>query len=267
VLICHFPERRPRSYFYADRYSYLIYNSRYTAIWVEKKWKILPHQHIYPPVDMEVADGGVPTRKTILSVARFEPEGTKRQLEMIEVFLRLNQKWPGLVKGWSFILAGGSGPDNPYLAKLEKIIRGHPGQNIELKVNLPVEELKLLYQQSTLFWHLCGLDHEDPSETEHFWMTTVEAMQNRLVPLVYDGGGLPEIVDHGMNGFRVSSKAELLKYTMILLGDQALIERLGASAQKKAQIYTRAKFEARVRDFFDAILKTYVSGRETRPFE
>jgi hypothetical protein len=70
-----------------------------------------------------------------------------------------------------------------------------------------------------------------------------------------------------MNGFRVSSKAELLKYTMILLGDQALIERLGASAQKKAQIYTRAKFEARVRDFFDAILKTYVSGRETRPFE
>ena len=267
VLICHFPERRPRSYFYADRYSYLIYNSRYTALWVEKKWKILPHQHIYPPVDMEAADGGVPKRKAILSVARFEPEGTKRQLEMIEVFLRLNQKWPGLVKGWSFILAGGSGPDNPYLAKLEKIIRGHPGQNIELKVNLPVEELKLLYQQSTLFWHLCGLDHEDPSETEHFGMTTVEAMQNRLVPLVYDGGGLPEIVDHGMNGFRVSSKAELLKYTMTLLGDQALIERLGASAQKKAQIYTRAKFEARVRDFFDDVLKTYVSGRETRPFE
>jgi glycosyltransferase involved in cell wall biosynthesis len=267
VLICHFPERRPRSYFYADRYSYLIYNSRYTALWVEKKWKVSPHQHIYPPVDMEGGDGGVPKRKTILSVARFEPEGTKRQLEMIEAFLRLNQKWPGLVRGWSFILAGGSSPDNPYLARLEKMISGHPGKNIELKVNLPVEELRRFYREAALFWHLCGLGHEDPSEIEHFGMTTVEAMQNRAVPIVYDGGGLREIVDHGVNGFRVTSKADLLRYTISLLKDQALIEKLSDAAQKKAQLYTRAEFETRVRAFFDDILKTYVSGQEIRPFE
>jgi glycosyltransferase involved in cell wall biosynthesis len=41
-------------------------------------------------------------------------------------------------------------------------------------------------------------------------MTVVEAMQNEAVPIVYDGGGLPEIVDHGINGFRVKSTAELL---------------------------------------------------------
>ncbi|HLP59740.1 MAG TPA: hypothetical protein VK186_12950, partial [Candidatus Deferrimicrobium sp.] len=27
ALICHFPERRPKSYFYADRYTHVIYNS------------------------------------------------------------------------------------------------------------------------------------------------------------------------------------------------------------------------------------------------
>jgi hypothetical protein len=54
LIICHFPERRPKSYFYVDRYSYVVYNSQYTAEWIEKKWGLTPHRHIYPPVDMEV---------------------------------------------------------------------------------------------------------------------------------------------------------------------------------------------------------------------
>jgi glycosyltransferase involved in cell wall biosynthesis len=265
VLVCHFPERRPKAYFYADRYSRLICNSRYTAEWIEKKWKVSPHQHIYPPVDMEQEKAGLAKKKYILSVARFEPEGTKRQLEMAESFLRLNQKWPEVAQDWTFILAGGSSPDNPYLARLEKIISGHPGQNIELKVNLNVEDLKRLYREATLFWHLCGLNHEDPAEIEHFGMTAVEAMQNGAVPIVYDGGGLPEIVDDGVNGFRVRSKAELLKYSMLLFRDQNVVQELSAAAQKKAQAFTRDVFEARVRTFFDDLLRTYISGGEIPP--
>ena len=267
VLVCHFPERRPKTYFYADQYTRVICNSRYTAEWIEKKWKLSPHSHIYPPVDMETKGGELPKKKIILSVARFEVEGRKRQQEMIEAFLKINQKWPELVRGWKFILVGGSNPNNPYLARLEKIISRNPGQNIELKVNIPVQDLKRLYQEATLFWHLCGLKQEDPSEVEHFGMTTVEAMQNKMVPLVYDGGGLKEIVDHGVNGFRVRSTAELLKYSMKLFRDQHLIQKLSASAQKKAQAYTRAKFEERVKTFFDGLLKTYGSLDETCPVD
>jgi glycosyltransferase involved in cell wall biosynthesis len=257
VLVCHFPERRPRSYFYADQYTFTITNSRYTAEWVEAKWKYRPHLQIYPPVDMDGAEAEPPRKKIILSVARFEPEGTKRQLEMLQAFRKLGREWPEILFGWRLVLAGGSSPDNGYLAELERLAARRPGAKIELRVNIPLAELKTLYRESTLFWHLCGLTHDDPSEIEHFGMTTVEAMQNRLVPLVYDGGGLPEIVDHGVNGFRVRSKAELLDHSIKLLRDPGLVRRLGEAAAEKSRTYTRARFEDRVRSFFCAILKEY----------
>ena len=260
VLICHFPERRPQSYFYADQYTDVIFNSRYTAEWIEKKWKFTPHRLIYPPVDMDAGESEFPKKKNILSVARFEPEGTKRQREMIEAFMKLNREWPEIVKDWKFILAGGSHPNNPYLSQLKEMIAKNPDQNIELKINIPVAGLKSLYQESTLFWHLCGLRHEDPAEIEHFGMTTVEAMQNKVVPIVYDGGGLREIVDHGLNGFRVQSTAELLECSMALFRDQTLVQKLSQSAQEKAQTYDRKKFEARVKAFFDESLSQITSA-------
>jgi glycosyltransferase involved in cell wall biosynthesis len=260
VFICHFPERRPQSYFYADQYTSVVYNSRYTAEWIRRKWKFTPHQLIYPPVDMESGENEIRKKKIILSVARFEPEGHKRQWEMIEAFMKLGREWPDIVGDWTFILAGGSPPENRYLSKLGELLANHPGRNIELKINLPLAELKILYRESTLFWHMCGLNHDDPGEIEHFGMTTVEAMQNRMVPLVYDGGGLREIIDHGRNGFRVKSITELLGYTLKLIRNTPLVEKLGRAAHEKAQMFTRAKFEATVRDFFDHILDRMTSS-------
>jgi len=255
VMICHFPERRPADYFYADRYAAVVYNSLYTASWIRKKWKLEPHRLIYPPVDMETGESGSPKKNIILSVARFEPEGNKRQREMIETFLKLSREWPEIVRGWTFVLVGGSPPDNAYLSRLEMIIANNPAGKVELKVNLPADELKSLYRDAALFWHVCGLTHEDPGEIEHFGMTTVEAMQNRLVPLVYDGGGLREIVDHGVNGFLISSKADLLDFTVKLIRDPRLVEELGRAAREKAQSYTRDKFENRVREYFGELLE------------
>ena len=257
VLVCHFPERRRRSYFYSDRYTYTITNSLYTAGWVEARWKYRPHLQIYPPVDVDGAGDGPPKKKIILSVARFEPEGTKRQREMAQAFLKLGREWPEILQDWKLVLAGGSSPGNAYLAGLEQLTGGRTGANIELRVNIPLSELKSLYRESTLFWHLCGLTQDDPSEVEHFGMTTVEAMQSRLVPLVYDGGGLREIVDDGRNGFRVRSKAELLDRTILLLRNPGLVSRLSEAAAEKARLYTRPRFEERVRDFFGGVLKQY----------
>jgi glycosyltransferase involved in cell wall biosynthesis len=94
-------------------------------------------------------------------------------------------------------------------------------------------------------------------------MTTVEAMQNGLVPVVYDGGGLREIVDHGLNGFRVRSTAELLDFTVSLVRDPGLVGRLSAAAAEKAKEYSRAKFEERVRSFFGRLLEEYTLQTRT----
>jgi len=260
VMICHFPERRPQSYFYADQYTSVVYNSLYTAAWIEKKWKLTPHRHLYPPVDMDAGNGDIPKKKIILSVARFEPEGFKRQREMIAAFLKLHREWPESVHGWRFILAGGSAPNNRYLSQLERMIAEYPGSPVELKTNCSAVELKSLYRESAIFWHLCGWKQEDPGETEHFGMTTVEAMQNGLVPIVYDGGGLREIVDHGVNGFRVRSPAELIDYSLKLFGDPKIVEKLGRSAREKSQEFTRDKFEARVKNLFTEILNSMTAS-------
>ena len=256
VLVCHFPERRPKTYFYADQYTHILHNSQYTAEWIKKKWDLTPHEHVYPPVDMEPGRQKMQKKKTIISVARFEVEGTKRQKEMMETFLKLKNEYPKVTEEWAFKLVGGSDTKNPYLQRLKKIVDQNPDKNIQLKVNIPLEELKSLYQESTLFWHLCGLTHTDPSEIEHFGMTAVEAMQNMVVPVVYDGGGLREIVDHGINGFRVKSKAELLHYSLELFQDKKLVQNLGENAQKKSQEFSRLKFEERIHAFFNRLLRS-----------
>jgi glycosyltransferase involved in cell wall biosynthesis len=257
VLVCHFPERRPRSYFYSDRYTYVVYNSRYTAEWIEKMWRLVPHQHIYPPVDVEDGEASPSKKKLILSVARFEPEGTKRQREMVEAFLTLDRLHPEIINGWRFILVGGSEPKNRYLDELRNLIGDPARQNIELRVNIPAAELRTLYREASIFWHLCGIVHDHPSEVEHFGMTTIEAMQSRAVPIVYDGGGLREIIDHGVDGFRVKTKGELLQHSLELIRRPELIDKMGLAAHQKAQEFSRARFEERVRTFFSRILEDY----------
>jgi glycosyltransferase involved in cell wall biosynthesis len=257
LLICHFPERRPKTFFYADDYTFVISNSQYTAEWIQKKWKFTPHQHIYPPIDMDVTEKETEKKKIVLSVARFEPEGTKRQQEMIEAFLRLKQVYPEVMKEWKFVLAGGSNPDNPYLSKLRRILDQDPDGGIELKINAPIQEIKSLYNESMIFWHLCGLTHDDPAEIEHFGMTIAEAMQNRMVPIVYDGGGPKEIVDHGKNGFRVKSKAEWMDHSIRLFTDEKLVRRFGDNAQRKSRVFSKEIFENKVQTLFGKILKMY----------
>jgi len=90
-------------------------------------------------------------------------------------------------------------------------------------------------------------------------MTIVEAMQNRLVPVVFDGGGQREIVEQEKSGFRVTSTAELMTYTLKLIRDPDLREKLGAGAFERSKAFTREVFEKNVKDFFSAELQKYRS--------
>ncbi len=261
ALVCHFPERRPKSYFYADRYTYVIYNSKYTAHWIERKWKFTPHKHIYPPVDMGPVPGEAqPVKENIiLSVARFEAGGSKKQLEMVKTFLKLNRQVPGILEDWKLVLVGGSPDENDYLRAIRETIEASGAGNIELKINIPGDELKGMYKRSRIFWHLCGLGQTDPSLVEHFGMTIVEAMQNGLVPIVFDGGGQREIVEQGVSGFRVRSTAQLMAFTKRLIREEKLREEMGGKAFERSTLFTRETFETNVRDFFNVELEKYRS--------
>ncbi len=254
IMVCHFPERRPQSYFYSDKYSYTVFNSKYAGGWIKKRWKYAPHKHLYPPVDMEIFKPGENKEKVILSVARLEEGGTKKQKEMASAFIEMKKMFPEVLKGWKFVIAGGSTEGNPYLDGLENITKGSVDKSIEIKTNISGEELKELYRKSSIFWHLCGLGQNDPAKVEHFGMTIGEAMQNRIAPVVFDGGGQKEIVDHGNSGYRVSSLNGIIMYTVKLIKDKELRDRFGNNAYNKSLQFKRERFELEVVQFFEEIL-------------
>jgi glycosyltransferase involved in cell wall biosynthesis len=254
LAICHFPERRPSDYFYMDRYTGIIFNSLYTAGWIRQRWGINPHAHLYPPVHM--APQSLPEKKPlILSVARFELGGSKKQLEMVSAFAELHRLLPP-GHPWKLVLCGGSPAENAYLQKVRDAAEGLP---VEIQTNIDEEALKKLYREASIFWHICGLGQRDPSLVEHFGMTIVEAMQNRLVPIVFDGGGQREIVDQGENGFRITRPADLLRHTWTLIHDENRRKDLAEGAYEKSKRFDKPRFIAETRALFDRLSQEYLT--------
>ena len=262
VFICHFPDREKEKFFSVDQYDYLWTNSNYGAYWVKQKWGIDPSLRLYPSVDMYHGAENVDKKsKIILSVARFEISGSKKQLEMMKAFHELCRKDERVKKEWRFIIAGGSADDNPYLARVKHELSALQDDNIELRLNLNKEDILQLYGEASIFWHACGLGEYDPHLVEHFGMTTVEAMQNYCVPIVINGGGQREIVEHEISGFLFNNVEELIACTLKVIHDEALRKRIAEAAYEKSHSFNADIFKKNVESFFVNI-KTRLRGGE-----
>lgn len=254
LAVCHFPERRPSDYFYMDRYDGIIFNSLYTAGWIRERWGLTPHAHLYPPVHM-AQESPSQKKHQILSVARFELGGSKKQREMVAAFAELHRLLPA-GHPWRLVLCGGSPADNPYL---EQVRRESTGLPVDILTNISEEQLKGLYRESSIFWHICGMNQRDPALVEHFGMTIVEAMQNHIVPVVFDGGGQREIVDHGENGYRIVRPAELLRYSWDLIHNAPLRHQLAEAAFEKSKRFDKPRFIKEAQELFDRLILEYLA--------
>jgi GT2 family glycosyltransferase len=256
VFVCHFPDRKKEKFFHVDKYHYLISNSTYTSYWIQKRWGLIPTHLIYPPVDMYSGQASPERKKKIiLSVARFEVGGSKKQVELAKAFQELARKNREVRDAWTLILAGGNYPDNDYFELVRKEIRSAEC-SIELKPNASYEELKRLYADAAIFWHACGLHEKDPHLIEHFGMTTVEAMQNYCVPIVIDGGGQREIVENTVSGFRFNTIQELIFYTQVVIHDEALRKGLSLGAYQRSHQFGFEIFKKQVTELFSEIEKS-----------
>jgi glycosyltransferase involved in cell wall biosynthesis len=258
-FVCHFPERERSRFFHVDKYTHILCNSQYTGEWIKRKWDLEPHKIFYPPVDMMNSFKSCDKEKIILSVSRFELSGKKQQLEMIKIFERMIQKYPGKTKAWEMVIAGGSTEKNPYLERVKKASQSLSSGKIDLKINISFDELKELYQKASIFWHLAGLEQIEPDRAEHFGMTTVEAMQNRCVPVVYKGGGQKEIIEDRVSGLFFETRDELMDKTIELMDSRSLLERIGKSAFERGREFTKESFQHKIKSHFDKVLKEYLS--------
>jgi GT2 family glycosyltransferase len=260
VFICHFPDREREKFFHVDSYDYIITNSVYPTYWLFWKWGLKSSYILYPAVDMACGDCRISDKeRIILSVARFEPGGSKKQLELIRTFKDLCREEPSHLDGWTLVVAGGTVDDNPYFEEVSREVSSTAG-SILLLPNLPHSELKALYRRASLFWHACGLGETTPHLIEHFGMTTVEAMQNFCVPIVIDAGGQQEIVDHGINGFRFTTLDELKGFTLKIMKDTFLWEEMARNAYEKSKSYSPQVFDDKIRSIMGDLENMLMGG-------
>ncbi len=164
----------------------VIVNSNFTKGVIDREYGI-DSLTIYPPVP---AISPSTKTKTILSVGRFEPSlNTKHQDILIQAFRELSPQLPG----WKLVLAGASSNEE-WVTQLRNLAHDLP---VEFVVNAPYANLCDLYASSTIYWHAAGYgvdEHKNPELTEHFGISTVEAISAGCIPLVIPSGGQKEIV-------------------------------------------------------------------------
>lgn len=143
---------------------------------------------LYPPV-VPIPPGSS-KENLILSVGRFEPSlNTKHQDVLIESFAQLAHAYPD----WKLVLAGGSSSEK-WMAQLKGKASG---LKVEFVPDAKHSDLVELYQKARLYWHAAGYavdETKNPELTEHFGISTVEAISAGCTPLVVPYGGQREIV-------------------------------------------------------------------------
>lgn len=235
----------PYSSIKLSRYQAVICNSLFTKQSLDRRIG-RDAQVIYPPV-VPVVNGRGDKKNIILSVGRFtEFHTAKKQHILIEAFRDGLQsgKW----NSWKLIFAGGLMPgDQGYLARLRDLAKGLP---VTFEPNIPINKLVDYYQKARVYWHAAGFGETDPRYMEHFGISTVEAMSAGAVPIVYYGGGQPEIVDHGLNGFLWNSLRELIDHTTKIMTDHHLESAMQRKAIEKSKQFSVSRFC----DDFDAVL-------------
>jgi glycosyltransferase involved in cell wall biosynthesis len=224
--------------------SKVICNSKFTARFQKETFKNKVSV-LYPPVDLDKFNNKAPKKKIILSVGRFDNIlNAKKQDILIDAFKNLVEKEN--ITGWKLVFAGGSllePENNSYLKCLKEKSKNLP---IEFEVNPNFNELQKIYSEASIYWHAAGFEVDEnrqPENTEHFGITIVEAMISGLVPVVIAKGGIPEIIENGVNGYLWNSIEELILKTKRLIENPDLINEMSGYAISTCDQFSKENFE------------------------
>ncbi len=217
-------------------------NSEFTKRIIEKHW----HTHIdyvhYPMVETAAFSAHKKKEKNILNVGRFFRQlHSKRQDILVDVFAQLLKEYPQKLRGWKLILIG-SVEDQTYADEVAKKAAGLP---VEILHSVSRSELLEWYARSAIYWHATGynIDQEkEPGKTEHFGISTVEAMASGCVPIVIGKGGQPEVVGSAFTSLLWNSIDECIEKTVKVIEDKEFTATSVIEARKQAEKFNKAHF-------------------------
>ncbi|HEY1271874.1 MAG TPA: N-acetyl-alpha-D-glucosaminyl L-malate synthase BshA [Terriglobales bacterium] len=183
------------------------------------------------------AEYASPNERVLVHLSNFRP--VKRVTDVIEIFDRVRKKIP------SRLLLIGDGPDRSQ-AEWLAVQRGIHEQVIFLGKQDRVAE-KLAIADVMLL----------PSQLESFGLAALEAMACEVVPIATNVGGIPEVIEHGKNGFlaNVGDVDTMAGYAIDILGDEARLKALGKASRASAQArFCASKIIPQYEDFYRRVL-------------
>lgn len=226
----------------------VICYSFFVKKFIDKEFKV-DSKVVYPPIS-QVFFSLKPAREEniILSVGRFDQIlNAKKQDVLVGVFKRMIDN--GL-KDWQLVCLGGLMKENKYFNKLKQEARGYP---IKIIANANFQTLLNFYQKAKIYWHAAGFGENlklHPQKAEHFGISIVEAMAAGAVPLVFNGGGIPEIIGEEKKLLWVQPEG-LIEKTKLLIKDSNFRLKLGQRVKKRALFFSKESFFANLSKLLD----------------
>lgn len=226
------------------RHQLMIVNSQHIKDLVISK-KVLSHkiEILYPPTDCTTFQP-LKKRKTILVAGRLKPD--KGFAQAVDIFKELSSLHE---QGWNLHLAlitQGGEESRELLSEIRAKAKNYP---IYIHLNCSASTLRVLYGEASIFWHRAGC-----GGNEAFGMVITEAMSAGAVPLSLNQGGPREIIEHGKNGFLFNTLDELAMFTMLLVSNQSLWEKMSRLAVERSKAFSYESFRDRTfeiaREFF-----------------
>jgi N-acetyl-alpha-D-glucosaminyl L-malate synthase BshA len=158
-----------------------------------------------------------PEEKLLVHLSNFRP--VKRATDVVAAFARVAQKVP------SRLLMIGDGPERSAAEFLAKRL-GVADRTDFLGKQENVNELLALSDLMLM-----------PSEMESFGLAALEAMACRVPAIATNVGGIPELIDHGVNGllYEVGDIEGMASGAIDLLSDESLLQTMSQAARRTAQ--------------------------------
>jgi len=155
--------------------------------------------------------------KLLVHLSNFRP--VKRVTDVVEIFARVRAKTP------CKLLLIGDGPDR-MAAEMLSYKRGVHQDAVFLGKQDNVEELLGIGDVLLL-----------PSEMESFGLAALEAMACEMPPVATRVGGVPELIEHGVDGFlaEVGDLSSMAQYALRLLQNPSLHAEVSRQARQTAQ--------------------------------
>jgi N-acetyl-alpha-D-glucosaminyl L-malate synthase BshA len=175
--------------------------------------------------------------KVLVHLSNFRP--VKRVPDVIEIFDRIQKEVPAK------LVMIGDGPDRSRAEWMvvEKSLQERVlflGKQDQVHEKLPAADVMLL-----------------PSTLESFGLAALEAMACEVVPIATNAGGVPEVIEHGVDGYlaKVGDIDSMATYGLELLSDDEKLKEMSKMARFKAQsTYCASKIIPMYEEFYREVL-------------